>query len=180
MTDDLLSHVLTIVSAEVGTREVSRNRGPRVDDYIRAVGLKPEDEHPWCAAFVYWAFAAAARTIGTTNPCPRTASALRMWTKAAPECRIRTFGEGHVVDPERIRPGAVFVLEKSHGKGHVGIVEGVDLRTKVLTTIEGNTDGSGSREGDGVYRRQRKMSDVNLGYLAFDMLAALDLPPRVA
>ena len=53
----LLATVLQLASREVGTLEdpLGSNRGPRVDQYLRAVGLNPADgSFPWCAAFVYF------------------------------------------------------------------------------------------------------------------------------
>jgi hypothetical protein len=49
-----------------------------------------------------------------------------------------------------IKPGDIFTLSAA---SHVGIIKSVGKTTVV--TIEGNTDGSGSREGDGVYERTR-------------------------
>jgi hypothetical protein len=41
----------------------------------------------------------------------------------------------------------------------------------LLDTIEGNTNGGGSREGDGVYQRTRRRHEVTRGWLDFDASA---------
>ena len=70
--------------------------------------------------------------------------------------------------PSLVAPGQIFVLSTGGGLGHVGLVESVD--GGVLTTIEGNTNDGGSREGIGVFRRTgpngRKIASINRGFLA--------------
>lgn len=148
----LTTKALEIAGRQVGVRELGRNRGERVEEYQASVGAHPGD--PWCSAFVYWCFEHAAREVGMVNPLPRTAGALKLWRNSAVFRRHK--------EPA---PGMVFVMDKGHGLGHVGIVEHV--QGLELVTIEGNTDDGGSREGDGVYRRVRKRTAINVGYLDF-------------
>lgn len=122
-----------------------RFRGPRVDDYQRAVGLAlPADisleGHPWCAAGVYWCFREAAKGVATqlpANPCPRTPGALHMWDTSPLTARRQLAA-----------PGDVFVLNKGKGRGHVGFVLAVSPDGKTLTTIEPDTNAAGSTTGD--------------------------------
>lgn len=145
---------LRVAQSQIGVRETSRNGGPEVDAYLSSVGLGPG--YPWCAAFVHWCFAAGAASLGVRNDCPQTAGALKMWASANP---------GEIADdPE---PGDVFVIDHGHGLGHVGFVEAVNADGS-LATVEGNTNGGGSREGDGVYRRSRARDEINRGFLRFD------------
>ncbi len=164
---DLVSAVLALAVGEVGVRETSRNRGPRVDEYLRTVGLDPtHGDYPWCAAFAFSMYEWAAAELGRPNPCPRSARALGLWFKARPETKIHTFGrECYVTDPERVKPGAIFVVEHLKGKGHCGLVLGIDHATRELDTVEGNSAPDGGREGVAVVRRVRQMPSVNLGYL---------------
>ena len=68
--------------------------------------------------------------------------------------------------PSLVRPGMVFVLATGGGHGHVGFVE--SLTGVVLTTIEGNTNEGGSREGVGVFRRVgRRISTINQGFVDY-------------
>jgi hypothetical protein len=51
------------------------------------------------------------------------------------------------------------------GAGHTGLVESV--AGGFITTIEGNTDASKTREGGGVYRLKRKILDINKGFIDY-------------
>ncbi len=163
----LVAAVLALAVGEIGVHETSRNRGPMVDAYLRTVGLDPEKgDYPWCAAFIFWLWNTAAATLNEPNPCPRTASAISLWGKSKPEHKIHTFGpEAYVTDPERIKPGCVFVVDHGRGKGHTGLILGVDHAARELDTVEGNSAPDGGREGVAVVRRVRQMPSVNLGYL---------------
>jgi hypothetical protein len=57
------NEVRRIYTSELGVREkTGHNDGPRVEQYLRAAGLKKGA--PWCAAFVCWVFDRA----GIANP----------------------------------------------------------------------------------------------------------------
>jgi hypothetical protein len=60
----------------------------------------------------------------------------------------------------------VFVLSTGGGHGHGGFIESV--QGVVLTTIEGNTNDGGSREGVGVFRRNgRRINGINQGFVDY-------------
>lgn len=134
-------------AADVGVREASgRNDGPEVERYLAHVGLGPG--YAWCAAFVSYHL----DQCGVNNPrsawSPAFASvADQVWT---PRKASRS-----------PRPGDVFsIYFPSLGRvGHVGLVAGLD--GNYINTIEGNTSGPGSRDGDGVYARRRQLSKVH-------------------
>ena len=160
----LQSKALEIAAAAIGVKEdpLGSNRGPEVDQYLRSVGLDPAGHYPWCAAFAYWCFWKSAAQLATgaeyrfpiPNPCPRTGSALGLWNHSRPEWRSNA-----------PTVGAVFVLDFGHGTGHVGFVESIEGAW--LTTIEGNSNEGGSREGIGVFRRKRATASINRGFLNF-------------
>ena len=139
------AELLTAARATVGTvEEGGKNRGHQIDGWNRDVGAALGS--PWCAAWVYGMHKVAAASLGIVNECPRTAGALKLWHLA----------------PERARrpiaaPGDVFVLDTGDpgGFGHVGIVETVAPDGLTITTIEGNTNEAGSREGNAVARHER-------------------------
>jgi hypothetical protein len=145
-----LQEVLEVAGREVGIREVGRNRGQRIEEYQACVGIEPGS--PWCAAFVSWVFREASRTLGIPCPLHPSGGALKLWRWAAPATRTQW-----------PKPGGVFVIDHGAGLGHVGIVESVT--PDHLVTIEGNTNDGGAREGDGVYRRIRRKSEINVGYI---------------
>lgn len=160
MTSPLAEKALFWANSQVGARETTRNSGPMVDEYLKAVGLEPG--RPWCAAFVAWCFVNAARELNVANPCPVTAGALRLFDISPVMVRMGAFN----TNPQ---PGDVFVIDHGHGLGHVGFVRDTDVLDdgETLYTTEGNTDPNGSREGDGVYQRTRARSEINYGFLRF-------------
>lgn len=173
----LVGHFLEVARAEVGVREAGGpNRGPRIEEYQRAVGARPGD--PYCVAGVYWCFARAARELTITghafvNPMPRTAGVLRLWDLAPLAVRRPPWTNGGQRPPA---PGSLGLHRSaSHpGRGHLVIV--LDSSGCDLHTIEFNTNPAGSRDGDGVYERERPTEYVDVGYLDF---AGDDVAPVV-
>jgi len=167
--DALLASVLKTAAAEVGTMEEppGSNRGPRVDQYLRAVGLDPAaGSFSWCAAFVYWCFGESARGLSRTNPVVRTAGVMDHWRRAEQAGARRLAADDATADPSRIHPGMIFVLDTGSGSGHTGLVEAIDGGR--LITLEGNTNDGGSREGVGVFRRNgRKIISINRGFIDY-------------
>ncbi|MCC3773660.1 peptidoglycan-binding protein [Streptomyces sp. UNOB3_S3] len=147
--------VLDTARGEVGYQEgFSGGHWDNSQKYSPAVpGLEWSDEQPWCSTFVSWVFQEA----GASDIAPVTASCYEgvSWF----EDRGR-FSEYPAV-------GAV-VYFGSGGGTHVGIV--TSYTDDTIYTVEGNTNDSGSAEGDGVYRkaRPRKSSYVyGYGYPAY-------------
>ena len=158
----LLARALDVAGSQVGTREVGRNRGPRVDEYIKACGLDPErGPYPWCVCFLQWVFREAAASLDMASPLPCTASVIHLWGRTPEALRTKAPESGHI-----------FCINKGEGLGHAGLV--VDVyqgAPAILITIEGNTSPLGTREGDGVYRRSRRLDEINLGFLDFGRLS---------
>lgn len=162
----LLARTLAIAAGEVGTMEqpLGSNDGPEVRQYLAAVGLA--GRYAWCAAFVYWCVREAAEREGLGNPLPRTGGVLKMWADAGKSGIRRVTGADAYARPSLVKPGYVFVMDYGRGMGHTGFVETVAAGK--LTTIEGNTNEGGSRNGVGVFRRaSRTVKSVNKGFLAY-------------
>lgn len=138
---DLLGQdVLRIAGAEIGVREATGNNdGKRIKQYLAAVGL-PKGQ-PYCAAFISWVF----KTAG--YPLPRTG-----WSPAL-------FPAKRIV--KTAKPGNLFGIYFPTLKriAHCGFVE--STRNQWVTTIEGNTNLKGNREGDGVHRRTRHARTIH-------------------
>lgn len=166
VTDPLLAAVIVLAYRQKGVREkpLGSNRGPEVDRYIRAAGLDPErGSHAWCAAFLCWLFAEAARDLGVENPLPRTAGVRNMWRALGTLGRYRLSAHEARAAPHLVRPGMLFFLGFGGGLGHTGLIVGV--RGQALVTIEGNTNDGGSREGIGVFERdRRRIPQISLGF----------------
>jgi hypothetical protein len=169
-TDEpLLKAALQHAADEVGVLEAppGSNRGPRVDTYLRSVGLEPgAGSFAWCAAFVYFCFNEASQKRRRRNPLVRTAGVLEHWNRAEQRGARRIKGADALARPELIKPGQIFVMDFGRGAGHTGVVRG--LRDGKLITIEGNTNDGGSREGIGVFERTgRTLGSINKGFLDY-------------
>jgi hypothetical protein len=143
---------------ELGTEEVNgTNCGPRVNEYKAATNLPPKESWPWCAAFVCWLVREAMRANGIkesdTFKRPRTAGAwdFENWSMAQGS-------ETNTKKPHRgdIQAGDIVIFKFSH----IGIAESAPDKNGEVTTIEGNTDGAGSREGGAVLRKKRRVDQI--------------------
>lgn len=165
----LQAAVLDVASSQIGVMEEppGSNRGPKVDEYLRSVKIDPAaGSFPWCAAFVYWCFQQAANKLAVANPAIRSGGVLDCWNKAGSSGVQRISSIEAQNEPALVKPGMVFVLSAGAGNGHTGLVERVD--GVVLTTIEGNTNTGGSREGIGVFRRTgRRLAGINRGFIDY-------------
>ena len=144
-----------IAEKEVGKKETRNNVGKDVRKYQAATTLAP-GAWPWCAAFVCWAIEqwladpANVKWLGlrATTPAkwrPKTALAYGFikWAQARPAtCTV-------LPDTAIPQPGDLVCYDFSH----IGIVKR-SLGDK-FEAIEGNTNGAGSRDGDGVYVKVR-------------------------
>lgn len=165
--DPLLARVLQIAAAEEAkkVREEPRNsnRGPQVDAYLARTGVSPG--LPWCCAFVYWCFDEASTALGRANPMVRTAGCLDHWQRVPQRRAQRVLARHAINDPALVKAGMIFVMDHGRGLGHTGLVERV--AGGLITTIEGNTDASRTREGGGVYRLIRKLVEINKGFIHY-------------
>lgn len=141
----LTERALHAAAARVGEREAKRNSGPWVDRFLAAVGLSPG--YAWCASFVYYCLITAGWPANRL-PQRRKAAAVVEWLKWAEK-------EGLVTDKPR-RGDLMFWVNADGRTGHIGFI--TEARGRDIKTIEGNTNEAGSREGDGVYRKSRRIA----------------------
>lgn len=153
------SQLVRLALAEVGTREEGgNNRGDRIREYQRATWLAPDD-WPWCAAFTCWilrqwlATTEGKQYLGAHKPdvwrC-KDASAFG-WEKWAKQKGLTLLPETQLA-----QAGDIATFDFSH----IGIVaeDQLDVREPVVL-VEGNTNGTGSRDsesGDGVWVKHRR------------------------
>ena len=105
---------------------------------------------PWCAAFVH---GVGKQALGVGWPLPRTGMVQTLvdWAKTKGVFYLNGAKVGDLLVlfyPTLVPPRY----------GHVGIVTEANADT-TFSTIEGNTNPGGSREGYGVFRRQRNHTD---------------------
>jgi hypothetical protein len=88
----------------------------------------------------------------------KTGGVLHQFLSASGKQIYKVDAKKSQLTPAMILPGDIFILAYAHGAGHTGIVEKVTGDS--IITIEGNTNGGGSREGIGVFSRRRKISEL--------------------
>lgn len=142
----------------VGIRESGgNNMGPMIRLLQDTIG-KPEKE-PWCAAFVQSCLAYAELKTGERSPVFATEHVQTMWRETPEIARVKAFPLKYAI---------VCWRYDGTSNGHTGIVTEHN-RQSTMRTIEGNTNGDGSREGDGVYYKQRDWirngSLIRMGFL---------------
>lgn len=160
--NDLLNNVLSIAKSQIGIRETpgKQNQGKEVNEYLASVGLPPGNA--WCMAFVYWCFKKASEKLGRNNPAVKTGGCLFHWNQTTAKKILKNDA---INNPSKIKPGQVFIMDFGGGLGHTGLVE--ELNGGIIKTIEGNTDPAGSRNGYGVFRRERKINSINKGFIEY-------------
>lgn len=160
MNTPLLPRALVaVVLREIGVTESppNSNTGPRVNEYKAATNLNPRAAWPWCAAFVCWCVREALAATGVketkTFKRPRTAGAwdFENWSLAQDDSTSTR--KPHRGD---IQPGDIVVFTFSH----IGIATSAPDAKGNVRTIEGNTDGAGSREGGAVLAKVRHVSRI--------------------
>jgi hypothetical protein len=133
-TPDDRAHLVSIAEKEIGVRELSgHNDGERVEAYLRVTGLRKGN--PWCAAYVSWVYWQAGFTAPASAWSPDLFPASRVTTQFLP---------GNVL-------GIYFPELKRIA--HVGLI--IKRDGDWVVSAEGNTNVSGSRNGDGVYLKRR-------------------------
>lgn len=140
---------LHVANSYVGEKETGTNWGPFVKATLKLSGIGVPA--PWCAAFVKRCLVEAGWTL---NGPTYSASTYWWWHWAKSQKRLLVpkKSEYHL-----IKRGMLFVWNGASG-GHIGIVVSVDPEAGTISTIEGNTNSAGSREGDRVARKTRPIS----------------------
>lgn len=144
------SAVISVARSQVGYREGYSgghwNNDQKYSDEVPGLGWS--DFEAWCATFVSW----VAMKAGDADLYPRTASCgdgLR-WFRS----------RGRTSEYPAIGAQVFYGVGGTYGNGghHTGIVYAYD--STYIYTIEGNTNESGSSEGNGVYLKKRLRRDV--------------------
>lgn len=129
-------------------REVGgQNCGPWVRLYMNgAEGV----DFPWCAGFA--CFVLRQASAGKPLPFVPSVSCDEIGIHAKDRGLIREGGPGF--DTSQLKTGSLFLVRRPQGGWHhTGIVVGI--ASGAVTTIEGNTNDNGSREGFEVCKRVR-------------------------
>jgi hypothetical protein len=167
INDRFINVVLRIAAGEaekrVREKPKNSNKGPEVSQYLKRAGVSPG--LAWCCAFVYWCFDEASKEMARPNPMVRTAGCLDHWRRSPAAGATRISHRDAKQNPSLVRPGMIFIVDHGRGLGHTGLIDNVS--GGFISTIEGNTDASMTREGGGVYRLRRKITDINTGFIEY-------------
>lgn len=137
----------------VHPREVGgQNRGPWVRLYMSG---HEGNEWPWCAGFVSFVIRQACAELGTGLPFPKTYSCDVLATQGRDRgLFVRGKDVAAATAQATLPPGTVFLNRRvANDWTHTGFV--LDAGRETFTTIEGNTNDEGSREGYEVCARTR-------------------------
>jgi hypothetical protein len=153
--------IADIATSQVGQKEATgRNDGSVVRKYQGTTNLEPGG-WPWCAAFVCWVIREwlkdekAQKWLNLKHRTPEDwrPKTARAW--GFDDWAAKRPATTEIIDrSEKAKPGDIVMFTFSH----VGIV--VSDNGKSIQTVEGNTNGAGSRDGDGVYFKTRSRSLV--------------------
>lgn len=144
----LRQQVKTIYDSEIGVREATgHNDGTQVEQYLRYTGLGKGNA--WCAAFVCWVLGKA----GVENP--KTAWAASLF----PNDKL-IWKQGKPLTTGNTQRATIFGIYFPSLKriAHCGFID--HWGEKEVITVEGNTNDSGSSDGDGVYRKRRPIKSL--------------------
>jgi len=147
--------MVSLAREEIGVSEVDgSNCGPRVDEYKAATWLDADKGWPWCAAFICWLVREAMEGEDVKFKRPRTAGAwdFENWAKQQSTNGV----ELRKPTNEDIKAGDIVVFTFSH----IGLAVKDADSSGYVVTIEGNTNGAGSREGGSVLEKKRHVSKI--------------------
>ena len=164
--------VQKIYTTQIGIREKGSNSGPAVEQYLLYVNLPKGN--PWCAAFVCWVFGQANIDNPRTGWSPDLFKGSKViWGKAeSRKLKVESrekHKDGNSLGAMSVRPttnnqqpttGDIFGIyfPDKNRIAHTGFIDQWDGTW--LITVEGNTNVSGGREGDGVYRKRRPVKSI--------------------
>jgi len=141
--DKVRQELLQNLVEQLDVREITPNSSPMIDTYLESVGFN--QPVPWCAAFVSWNLS----NVGIPNP-------KSAWSPnfALSKDVIWLAKTSRKKPPGKCGDVVTYYYSKLGRVGHVGFFIKQD-KSGYFITIEGNTNKSGSRTGDGVYMKKR-------------------------
>ena len=162
---------IDILRAELGVKETESNTGARIREYQASTTLGGTG-WPWCDALMSWGIRETEKRLDIEIPWVHTASC----DVTLADLRGRGLLRGA---PQK---GDVFLVRARKRDGtfsktdavHIGGVEDV---SSVFSTIEGNTNNTGGREGVAVMRHKREVSSRFYFGRWIDALPAFEAAP---
>jgi len=146
------SVLLKTFASYVGIKEspLGSNNGVMINKFNASCGLRPSDHAPWCASVAHYGY--------MVNGAPDRPGAY------SPSWYRRT----RVIPAALVQPGDVGLIyfpSKGRYAHTIAAIERVNRSGRIVssyTTLEGNTNAMGSREGDTFARRVRPADTVKI------------------
>jgi hypothetical protein len=135
-----------------GVYETSKNQGPGIEKYWTATNYTDgyKNREPWCAAFICWILKESGLFTEIERPKTAAAFGFENWAdNLSSKVKI-------VRKPTLVTKGDIVIFSFSH----IAIATSDSDKDGDFTTVEGNTNPAGSREGNGVYKKTRNLSVV--------------------
>lgn len=154
MLDKLRVEIVSVAKKYIGQKEISGNLGfndKLFEDKMKKVGF--QKGFAWCSLFAELVYKEAYNTISNSllGKLEKLFSASVMTTR---NNFVSQYGK---LKLEGL-PGDLVIWQniKNPGTGHIAILSSPATKSlKYFNSIEGNTNGAGSREGDSVLEKQR-------------------------
>ncbi len=151
--------IAVIAASKIGTKESGgNNKGKDLQPFFQADDYDPngsapgDDGYAWCASFVCWVImvAIAGRTVTFRRPTTASAFGFERWSLAQDNSTHTKMNPG-----SDIKRGDLVIFSFSH----IGVAV-ADATATHITTVDGNTNAAGSREGNMVAKKTRRLSQV--------------------
>jgi alkaline phosphatase len=154
----LSQHLKEVATEEIGVREIGyTNRGERVQQYQAATNLKGTG-WPWCAAFI--CFVVREAMVRWEKEHGRKLTFKRPQTAAAYGFDEWSLAQDNSTKTRRRHTGEPIGIFSLHSTSHCGIAITKPDKNGFFLAIEGNSNTKGSRDGGGVVRQRRNISNV--------------------
>ena len=155
----LCEAIARIAESKIGVKESGgANKGKAIQPFLDADSYDPngsapgDDGYPWCASFVCWCIMVAitGRVITFKRPTTASAFGFEAWSLAQDNSTNTKKNPG-----SDIKRGDLVIFSFSH----IGIAV-ADATATHITTVDGNTNAAGSREGNIVAKKTRRLTQV--------------------
>nr|WP_067054078.1 CHAP domain-containing protein [Mucilaginibacter sp. L294] len=149
------ARIIAIAKGYIGQLELKGNQGFVNKDFgKKLIQVGFYQGAPWCAFFVKLVYGEAYYDIKFLHE-----AIAKNNTGGALDTLKRHENAGVFTVGETPKPGAIVLWRHGSGTtGHAGIVVAVDEANNTMTTVEGNTNANGSREGDRVAQKLRTIT----------------------
>jgi hypothetical protein len=152
---EVRAKIVAIAVGEVGVREdLGANDAVRIREYKRAIHSKFDYPVFWCGIFAAYCYVSS----GHADVVPKAPEWVPSWS-ARKQYVIYARG----TSPTQIPCAAdvvTFYYTRLGRESHIAIIKEWPIDGDYFYTVEGNTNGAGGREGDGVYIKKRRKTDA--------------------